>query len=160
MYAIKNGTASFRWVPAGCAAAADETLSSEAPTAATHLDTAKAVKIAALRASCRGAICAGVDHSALGTSHRYPLSETDQANMQARYTAAVRNSADANWRCELQALAAGDPAPTYKSHTASQTIAVAEAAIAHVSANVTKLSEKVAQVSAATTIAGVNAVVW
>lgn len=82
-------------------------------------------KIAELKNACRNAIFAGFDSDALGSTHRYPLSQTDQANLQKNETAAARNLDTDGWVCHCQCIDSNGVI-AYREHTASQMLQVAD----------------------------------
>jgi hypothetical protein len=127
---------------------------------ATGLTEAKDTKITELRDACRDFIFAGFDSSALGTIHHYPLSVTDQANLQLAVSEAIINQSDAAWTTDVQALALGETEPAYKPHTAAQIMQVTVDISAGKKAALGKLADLIGQVKAATDIQTVEGIVW
>ncbi|HEC12324.1 MAG TPA: hypothetical protein ENI80_03600 [Acidiferrobacteraceae bacterium] len=113
------------------------------------LDDIKTAKQGELIFACRTTITGGFTSAALGAVHTYPLSESDQTNMQAVYSSAIGHAGEVGWSGLIQCQAVGESAPTYKIHDETQVRAVGDAAIAHKDQQLQKLGAKIAEVEAA-----------
>jgi len=82
-------------------------------------------KVAELKQLCRETIFAGFDSDALGAIHHYPLSQSDQANLQKNESAASRNLGTDGWVCYCQCVDVNGVLD-YRPHTASQMLQVAD----------------------------------
>lgn len=110
----------------------------------------KARKIKKLRLACRDEIFSGYDSDALGAVHRYPLSDTDQANLQKTEVSAMKNADTPGWTGMVQCID-GNGVIAYRPHTAAQVDQVAAAIDAGKEASLTKFADLVAQVNDPTT---------
>lgn len=134
---------------------ADMTKSIPAPV---KLENAKKAKEIELRLACKNEIYAGFDSSALGTVHHYPLSQTDQANLQAAHSMALANQSTANWQILIQATIAGETG--YLPHTAAQVGQVATDIVAGKESALAKLATLLLQNQDAVDETAVAAIVW
>ena len=123
------------------------------------LTDAQAGRSSTLRAACAAAITGGYTSSALGAAHTYPSGPTDQANMAARVRASLLPNLPAGWVTPFW-CADSSGAWSFAPHSAAQIQQ------ADVDGNVwiidcqSRLQTLLAQVSAATTVAAVQAVNW
>ena len=114
------------------------------------LAQAQATQIATLSAACRSAIEAGFTSSALGGAYTYGCRPTDQANV-----ATVAAHGGSLW-CQPSSGGAW----SFVAHTAAQAAQVQADMWTHIQAEQTTYAGLVGQVNAATTVAGVDAIVW
>ena len=114
------------------------------------LTYAKTSQIAALRTACANAITGGFTSSALGSLYNYPSDPLSQSNMN---TVAGSPSGGSLW-CESGGVWA------MKAHTQSQAQAVLAAFVAWLNSCQSQLVTLTGEVTAATTVAAVQAVVW
>jgi hypothetical protein len=119
--------------------------------AAAVLAQAQATQIYAVSAGCASAIIGGFQSSALGAVYTYPSGQTDQANLVGLVAGGIGGKfwcadASGNWG--------------YVAHTAPQILKVLQDGIAAKEALVVQNSVLAAQISAATTITAVQAIVW
>lgn len=123
------------------------------------LDELKEQKITELRLACRAHIFAGFDSDALGMTHRYPLSDTDQANNQKTEVSAMKNVDTVGWTGVMQCInSAGVKA--YRPHTAAQVDQAAADIETGKEAALLKLQDLIVQVNAADTQAKLDVIVW
>ncbi len=102
-------------------------LVSTAPAVANVADA----RIVQLRAMCRAHIVGSATSDALGTTHTYPTSETDQLNLNGLVTSSLLNSADQAWN-RLMWCADATGVWDRRSHSHEQVRAVGTAVEAHV----------------------------
>lgn len=121
-------------------------------SAAILLSNAKKDQNTALTNSCAAAIVSGFTSSALGAAHIYPTQPADQTNLIG---AVASGLATINFWC---ADSAG--VWSFASHTAAQIKQVMADGGAQRMAYSAKLAGLAAQVTDATTVAAVQAVVW
>ena len=156
---IKNGVVvqiqpneepGFVAVPAGTICGmvqnTDGTFSAPGPT----LAQAQTSQIALLRASCQSAITGGFTSSALGSAYNYPSDPTSQSNLN---TVAGSPSGGSLW-CESGGVW------SLKAHTQAQAQAVLASFVAWLNACQSQLVTLSAEVTAATTVAAVQAISW
>ena len=123
------------------------------------LSQQQAAQIATLRAACGAAITGGYQSSALGAAHTYPSGMTDQINMLGSVSASVLPNLSSTWTTEFW-CADTTGSWAYQAHTATQIQQAGTDGKAWATACQTKLATLSAEVMAATTYAGVVAVVW
>ncbi len=107
-------------------------------------------QIALLRSACQSAITGGFTSSALGSAYSYPSDPLSQANMN---TIAGSPSGGSLW-CESGGVW------TLKAHTQAQAQAVLAAFVAWLNACQSQLATLTGEVNAATTVSGVQAIIW
>jgi hypothetical protein len=120
------------------------------PSAAQLLAQAQAAQIAALSATCQGAIVAGFSSSALGSAYAYPSTLQDQMNQN---TVAGGSMGGSLW-CEMGGAWA------MKAHTQAQAQAVVANFAAWLNACQQQLVSLTAQVNGAATVAAAQAISW
>lgn len=113
------------------------------------LAQAQAAQSAILAAACQSAIEAGFTSSALGSANTYGCKATDQTNVGL-----AAASGGSLW-CENSA-----GAWAFTAHTTAQAQQVQKDMAAHIQAEQTHYAQQLAAVAAATTVSGVQAVVW
>lgn len=123
------------------------------------LAQAQTAQIGALSLECSATICAGFQSSALGSAHTYPSQPNDQSNLIGAATASQSPTLAAGWTCNFW-CADSTGAWALRPHTAAQIQQVLADGVAAREALSTKLAGLVAQVEAATTVSGVQAIVW
>ncbi len=130
-----------------------------APTAAQLLAAAQAAQGAVLAAACAAAIVSGFTSSALGGVYTYPSKPNDQSNLIGA-EAASRNPANpSTWTIPFW-CADSTGAWALRAHTAEQIQQVLTDGVTARVALSQKLAGLAAQVQAATTVSGVQAIVW
>ncbi|WP_232464353.1 hypothetical protein [Burkholderia ubonensis] len=120
------------------------------PTATQQLATAQAAQIAMLTQACSSAITSGFSSSALGSAYTYPSTLTDQTNQS---TVANCSSGGVLW-------CATGGAWSFKQHTQAQAQTVIENFTMWLNKCQQQLVTLKSQVSAAETIAVVQAIMW
>ena len=110
-----------------------------------------------LAAACQTAIEAGIASSALGTAYTYPTDKTSQVNLTGEVSAAIIGGPIGTY-----AFMCADGAGVWarRPHTDVQIKVVGVDVRAHVKTQLDRLDTLRAQVTAATTVAAVEAVVW
>ncbi len=121
-----------------------------------NLGVLRADRLSALRSACAAAIGGGFSSSALGTTHAYPSSETDQRNLADAATAAT--ATPSGWTAGLWCEARG--AWTLAPHTAPQIAAVFGDWVAFRMAQQQRLVTLGTALAAATDQPGIAAVNW
>ncbi|MBO1857979.1 hypothetical protein J4G52_30975 [Burkholderia cenocepacia] len=121
-----------------------------APTSGQQLASAQAVQIATLNAACARSIVAGFTSGALGSAYSYPSTLTDQANQNS---VAQCSSGGLLW-------CATGGTWSFKSHSQEQAQGVVASFTTWLNQCQQKLVTLSGQVSAATTVSAVQAVVW
>lgn len=129
------------------------------PYAGPTLAEAQAAQIASLGAACTSAIRAGFASSALGAAHTYPASDTDQRNLIASVTDSLLPNLPANWTTPFM-CADSSGAWAMRPHTAAQIQQAGSDGKAFVLKNLQQNASLSAQVTAAATVAAVQAIVW
>lgn len=140
----------------------EDGLSLREKTSSEIFDESRAVKINDLRLACRAHIFAGFDSAALGgVVHHYPLSHTDQANLQKTEVSAMKNADTPGWTGMVQCVD-GAGVIAYRPHTAAQVDQVAADIEQGKEAALTKFADLVAQVKdpATDTQAKLDAIQW
>lgn len=124
------------------------------------LSDVKTKRIADIVADCEAAIVAGFPSDALGEEFFYPCKLTDQANLQASVSVA-REIADIDpaWRAPFWCRD-GDGQWSYQLHTSEQIRKVGMDAYAATLAKLQRKGILEAQIAAATSAEGVQAIVW
>lgn len=130
----------------------------EPPKPAPTLDDLKAAKVAALSISCKAAIVAGFDSSALGSVHHYPSKDTDQMNLSSSVLASILPGNPADWTTPFW-CADGDTW-AFVPHTATQIQQVGRDAKAAILTLMAKNAQLAAQAMAATDPAELDAIAW
>lgn len=123
------------------------------------LEYKKHLKKIELREACRAHIFAGFDSDALGTVHRYPLSQTDQANNQKTEVSAIKNADTVGWTRIMQCIDSNGII-AYRHHTAEQVLKVVAAIEEGSEEALLKLQDLIGQVDAATTEIEIDAIIW
>ena len=130
-----------------------------APSAAALLAKAQSVQAAAVRAACSAQISGGFQSSALGAVHTYPSSQTDQANMTGAVTASIMAGSAAGWTINFWcADASGNWA--FVPHTAAQIQGVYADGITALQTLQARNLALQTQITEATTVDAVQAIVW
>jgi hypothetical protein len=109
--------------------------------------------------SCRGAIYAGYSSTALGSLHHYPANDKDQVNMIASVTDSYNPANDSNWKTLFWCKDAND-VWDYREHTAEQIRKAGADGKAHITAQLSKNALLQSQISEATTLEEIDAIVW
>lgn len=126
---------------------------------APALSDVKTARVALLSDACAAQIYAGFQSSALGTVHTYPANDKDQANLSSSVVASLLPALAANWTTPFWCMdSAGNWA--FVPHTAAQIQQVGIDGKAAIVAALERNAALAAQVMAATTATGVEAVVW
>ena len=112
-------------------------------------------KIREINTLCGKAITSGFTSSALGSAHTYQSEQTDQLNLVGAVTAGT----DDYFKCGV-ADANGNVTWNYELHTIAQLQQVLADGKAHKQVLLQKAGTLKAQVTSATTIAEVEAIVW
>jgi hypothetical protein len=137
----------------------DNVLTQIVPTAAELLATAKDAQIAQIEAASMSAQTSGFTSSALGSAYSYPSGIQDQANLNAVATLSTfpGQPTDATYLfwCTSSADVSG-----FVSHTAQQIQQVGRDALAAIMSQKSKQWTLTQQITAATTIAEVQTIVW
>jgi len=115
----------------------------------------KASKTSEINSACSKAITSGFTSSALGTPHTYQSEQTDQLNLIGVVTAGQ----DDYFKCGVTD-ANGNVTWNYELHTIAQLQQVLADGKAHKQVLLQKAGTLKAQVTSATTIAEVEAIVW
>lgn len=110
-------------------------------------------QIAILRSSCQSAITGGFTSSALGSDYSYPSDPITQANINS----AAGNPNGGSIRCTTTPTATSWP---LVAHTQAQAQGVLSSLIAWINNCQGTLDGLIAQVNAATTVSGVQAIGW
>lgn len=124
--------------------------------AAQQLAAAKAAQIELLNGACQGQILSGFTSSALGSAREYPSADTDQRNLLSAVTASQGQAAA--WTTPIWCADSGTW--SLAAHTAAQVQRVNADWLAFRVAAQQKYADLIAQVSAATTVSAVRAIVW
>lgn len=126
------------------------------------LDEAKAVQSFLIRTACQSQIISGFSSAALGTPYSYPSNLVDQQNLSANVLSSTLPSASVSGWTTEQLCADGSTPPVwaYRAHTQAQIQQVGLDAKAAIMACLLKNATLQSQIAAATTVAGVQAVVW
>ncbi|MBD9362896.1 DUF4376 domain-containing protein [Methylomonas fluvii] len=121
----------------------------------------RADKSRELRSAAQSAIIGGKQSNALGAMHTYPTTKDDQAFLTARYSKAVALGAAGEPYKFMCADAEG--VWSRREHTAEQIIAVALAVEGHITDQLNKLDQLIADLSAAEDaedLEAIEAIVW
>lgn len=113
------------------------------------LAEAQATQGSTIKTACAAAIVAGFSSSALGSAHTYASEPTDQTNISA-----AADAGGSIW-CED-----GSGTWSFTAHTAAQAQQARSDLWAHIQSCQSKYATLLSQISAATTVATVEAVVW
>lgn len=128
-------------------------------TDAEKLAAAQTTQTDTLTQACAVACVSGFTSDALGSTYTYPSAETDQLNLQARVLSSLLNASDSSWTTTFWCTdSAGTEA--YVTHTAAQIQSVGMTGETTINGYLTKKATLVAQVTAATTVADVQAITW
>jgi len=119
------------------------------------LDELKASKTNEINSACEKAITSGFPSSALGTPHTYQSEQTDQLNLIGVVTAGQ----DDYFKCGVEDTS-GNVTWNYEMHTIAQLQQVLVDGKVHKQALLQKAGTLKAQVTSATTVAEVEAIVW
>ena len=111
---------------------------------------AQGVQIGLLSAACQAAIKAGFTSSALGSAYNYPADDATQGNIDR---AATKGGS-------LWCQPSSGGAWSFVAHTATEAAQAQADMWTHIQAQQTTYAGLVGQVNAATTVAGVDAIVW
>lgn len=128
------------------------------PNAAQQLESAQAVQIASLAAECQSAIITGFTSNALGSAHTYPSTDTDQRNLLSAAT--VSQAQAPSWTTSLWCACGSPVSWSLTEHTAAQVQQVNADWLAFRVAAQQKYADLLQQLSEATTVSAVQAVVW
>lgn len=120
------------------------------PTDAYLLAKAQTEKITSLSAACQTYLLAGFTSSALGSTHNYPSTLTDQQNQAS---VAASGAGGSLW-CETGSIWG------FMAHTDAQATQVVTDWKTYLNAAQTKLQTLAASVNAATTVAAVQVISW
>ena len=123
------------------------------------LSTVQNSQIVTVNAACSAAITGGFHSSALGSVHLYPSQLTDQANLAANVLSSIYPGLPSNWTTPQICQDSGG-VWGYINHTAAQIQQAGLDGKSAVLAALVKRKALVDQISAATTITAVQAVVW
>ena len=123
------------------------------------LEAVKSRKYASLSESCHAQIVGGFTSSALGAAYSYPAKPLDQSNLTGSVLASILPGNAATWTTPFW-CADSTGAWAFRTHSAAQIQQVGNDAKAALLTALNKNQTLGGQVSAATTIAAVNAVVW
>lgn len=129
------------------------------PTAEQMLNQARQAQAAMISAACERAITGGFQSAALGKPHTYPSNSTDQVNLAANVLSSLYPDCPENWST-LQLCADADGNWAYRHHSATQIQQVGTDSKAASMACLTKNADLQALISAAETIAAVQAIQW
>lgn len=123
------------------------------------LSAAQAAQIAALYAACDAEMVGGFVSSALGAAYTYPTKPTDQMNLIGAATDANNPVNASTW---TRAFPCADSTGVWarRDHTAAQIRQVFADGVTAREALSAQLASLVAQVTAATTVAAVQSIVW
>lgn len=128
-------------------------------TVSEALNSAKTEKLSALSSACASQIYAGFSSAALGTAYAYPAKDKDQSNLVASVTASLMPNLPAGWTTNFW-CADGTGAWAFRPHTAAQIQKVGLDGKTAIEAALQKNATLAAQVTAASTVAAVQAIVW
>lgn len=130
-------------------------------TSEQQMGDAKSAKSTDINTACTAQIMAGVVSTALGEAHTYPTKPTDQSNLSASVldsllpdNASNTSYATPFWCCDANGKWA------WVMHTAAQIQQVGRDVKASILAAQGKNAQLQAQITAATTVAAVNAITW
>lgn len=123
------------------------------------LAQAHATQIAELAAACQTAIYKGFVSSALGATYTYPTDDKSQLNLAASVTDSLLPNLPANWTTPFM-CADSSGVWAMRAHTAAQIQQVGSDGKAFVLKNLQQNAALTAEVSAATTVSAVQAIVW
>lgn len=126
---------------------------------APTLAQAQADRVSALSSDCAAQIYAGFSSAALGAAYTYPAKDKDQSNLVASVTASLMPNLPAGWTTNFW-CADGTGAWAFRPHTAAQIQKVGLDGKTAIETALQKNATLAAQVTAATTVAAVQAVVW
>lgn len=129
------------------------------PTAAELLVQAQAAQCANIDAACAAAITAGFQSAALGADYTYPSKLTDQTNLQANVLASLMPDLPQDWTCP-QICADQQGSWAQRPHTAAQIQQVGLDGKAAIQTCLNKNATLQAQISAASSVAAVEAIQW
>jgi hypothetical protein len=123
------------------------------------LPAAQAAQIVVLLAACAAAITGGYTSSALGAAHSYGSQSTDQINMTASVVASLLPSLPSTWTTPFKCA---DSTGTWamRPHTAAQIQQAGLDGKTWVTACQNQFDAFSAQVTAATSVEAVQAIVW
>lgn len=123
------------------------------------LSVAKARQKLALSSACHVAIVAGFTSTALGTANTYSSDAESQMNISGRVQESLLLASTTTWVGKIKCTdTAGVVAR--RDHTHAQIRQLGLDAVAHISAQLSKLDQKQAAIEAALTTTAVDAIVW
>jgi hypothetical protein len=134
-------------------------VAADPPAAAQLLAQAQAAASKTVRAACAVAITGGFPSSALGSAHTYPSGATDQANLSAAVLASLMPGLDSAWTTP-QACCDSGGVWAYVPHTAAQIQQVGVDCKTAIQACLARNADLQTQITAATTVEAVQAIVW
>lgn len=126
---------------------------------APTLAQVQADKFSALNTACAAQIYAGFTSTALGAAYTYPAKDKDQSNLVASVTASLMPNLPAGWTTNFW-CADGTGAWAFRPHTAAQIQKVGLDGKTAIETALQKNATLAAQVTAAATVAAVQALVW
>lgn len=133
----------------------DQVMALKAPT----LAQAQVTQIQSLSMACQSAISMGFSSTALGSVHTYPAKDTDQQNLSASILASLLPGLPNTWTTPFWCEDSNGNWALLP-HTVAQIQQVGQDGKAAILANIEKNAGLAAQVSAATSIAAVQAIIW
>jgi hypothetical protein len=131
----------------------------DAERAEAALQWAKENQTTLINIGLQASLAAGIDSSALGTSHIYPSNQTDQQNLQANVLSSLLPGLPITWTTD-QLCADAEGVWLYRPHSASQIQQVGIDVKAKVLGLLTYAFEQRQAIHAATDVAGVEAILW
>jgi hypothetical protein len=129
------------------------------PTAAQLLANAQSIQVSTLTAACANAIIGNYTSNALGSTYSYPNKITDQINLLSAIASSQLANTANNWTTSFW-CASSSNTWNYQPHTAVQIQQVGIDNKTWVATQQAQLASLKIQVTAANTVAAVQAVVW
>lgn len=116
-------------------------------------------QIALINSGCKAAIYAGFTSTALGVAHTYPTDDKSQLNLVASVTDSLLSNLPPGWTTPFM-CADSSGIWAMRPHTAAQIQQAGSDGKAFVLKNLQQNGALAAQVTAAATVAAVQAIVW